>query len=238
MEIEQKVVLVTGASGGIGLAAARKLATQGAMLVLAARHQEKLSALAATLPNALAVPTDVTNPSEAQALVRGAIGHFGRIDILINCAGRAMFATVEKIEVDYYRALWELNVAAPLALMQLVIPHMRRQGGGLILNVSSMATRRYIPNIAAYASTKYALNALTLTARQELAKDNIVVSLIRPGVVDTDFGRNTPSPEPEALRFAADGTLLPHVLSPELIAEKISELIQSGEAELDVTGHT
>ena len=122
--------------------------------------------------------------------------------------------------------------------MQLVIPHMRQQGGGAILNVSSMSTRRTIPNIAGYASTKYALNALSLTARQELANDGIRISIIRASLVDTDFGQNAPSPEPVALRRAPDGSLLPNVLSPEKVAEKICELIRSGEAEFDLVQST
>ena len=234
MEIENKVIIVTGASSGIGLATAQKLANQGARVVLAARSREKLEQLAARLPGSLAAPADVTRFADAQNLVDRTLSNYGRIDGLVNCAGQGMFAPVEKVDLDEYRTLLELNVVAPLQLMQLVIPQMRKQGGGTILNVSSMSTRRYIPNIAGYASTKYALNALSLTARQELAGDGIVVSIIRASLVDTDFGQNAPSPEPGALRRAPDGSLLPSVLSPEQVAEKISELIRSGEAEFDL----
>lgn len=236
MDINHKVIIITGASSGIGRAAARKLATEGARLVLAARSRERLQQIAAELAGSLVVPTDVTRFSESQNLIEQTVAAFGRVDVLINGAGQAMFSPVDQIDLTVYRALLELNVVAPLTLMQLVIPHMRRQGGGTILNVSSMASTRYIPNISGYASTKYALSALSLTARQELAKDGIVISLIRPGIVNTDFGRNTPQPEPNSLRFAPDGSLLPHVLSPEVVAEKISELLQSGEAELDLAG--
>jgi short-subunit dehydrogenase len=111
---------------------------------------------------------------------------------------------------------------------------MRIQGGGTILNISSLSSKKYIPKIAGYASTKYALNALSLTARQELAKDDIVVSIIRPNIVDTDFGRHTPSSEPDALRHASDGSVLPHVLTTETVAKKVAELIQSGEPEVDI----
>ncbi len=235
MEIENKVIIITGASSGIGWATAQTLATRGAKVVVAARNKDKLRALSGSLPGSLAIATDVTMLSEAQQLIDQTIANYGRLDGLVNCAGQAMFAPVEKIDPDQYRSLFELNVIAPLNLMRLAIPHMRKQGGGAILNVSSMATKRYIPNIAAYASAKYALNALSLTARQELAKEGIIVSIIRPSIVNTDFGQHTPRPEPDALRHAPDGSLLPHVLSPEKVAEKICELIQSGEAELDLT---
>ena len=111
---------------------------------------------------------------------------------------------------------------------------MRTQGGGTILNISSLSSKRYIPNIAGYASTKYALNALSLTAREELSKDNIVVSIICPYIVNTDFGKNAESPEPDSLRHAPDGSVLPTVLSPELVAKKVADILKSGEAEMDI----
>lgn len=234
MEIKDKVIVLTGASSGIGLATAKHLASQGAKLVLASRDSDKLQALTKSLPGSIPVPTDVTKSDEAKRLIDTTIEKFNRIDILINCAAQAMAKPVEHINLDEYRKVLELNVIAPLNLMQLVIPRMRKQGGGTILNISSQASLKYIPYIAGYASTKYALNNLSLTAREELEKDNIVVSIIRPGIVDTDFGKHTPSPEPDALRHAQDGKLLPHVISPETVAEKISELIQSGDAVLEL----
>lgn len=234
MVIKDKVVIITGASGGIGLVTAQYLAGQGAKIVLASRETEKLRALEKEIANSLAVPTDVTKPDEAKRLIDRTIEKFGRIDVLINGAAQAMAAPVEKINLDAYRKLLELNVVAPLNLMQLVIPHMRGAGGGTILNISSQASLKFIPYISGYASTKYALNSLSLTAREELAKDKVVVSLIRPGIVDTGFGQHTEFPEPDGLRHAPDGSLLPHVISPETVAEKIGELIQSGAAELDI----
>lgn len=234
MEIKDKVVIITGASSGIGKVTAKYLADLGGIIVLASRDKEKLTEVAKTLPRTLVVPTDVTRTDDIRRLVAETIAKFGRVDILLNCAAQAMFAPVSTIAIPEYRKIVELNVIAPLALMQEVIPAMRTQGGGTIINISSQASKKFIPNIAGYASTKYALNALSQTARLELAKDNITVSVILPGIVDTDFGKHTESPEPDALRHAPDGSLLPHVIAPEKVAAKIAELIRSGDAELDL----
>lgn len=234
VDIQNKVVIITGASSGIGLAIARKLLDAGARVVLAARNEGQLRLLEKELDGSLAIPADVTDPDQTSSLVEQTVAEFGRVDVLVNNAGRAMATPVEFIDVDEYRGVLELNVLAPLRLMQLVIPQMRRQGGGTIVNVSSQASTKYILFIAGYASAKFALNNLSLTAREELAKDGIVVSLIKPGIVDTDFGRHTPSPKPDSLRRAADGTLLPHVIAPETVADGVLELIRSGDAELNI----
>ncbi len=236
MTIDNDVIIVTGASSGIGLATAHHLAGLGARLVLAARNADALRELAAELPGAIAIPTDVTDPDEATRLVEQTIAQFGRIDVLVNNAGRAMAKPVEHIDLGEYTDLLELNVVAPLRLMQLVIPHLRAQGGGQIVNISSQASTTYIPYIAGYASTKFALNNLSLTAREELAKDDIVVSIVKPGIVDSDFGQNTPSPEPGHLRRAEDGSLLSHVIAPEAVAAAVAAIIDSGDAEINILG--
>jgi short-subunit dehydrogenase len=190
-------------------------------MTLVARDKSALKELEKAVPGSLAIPGDITKVDEAARAVEETIQKFGRIDVLINCAAKAMFARVEAIDLAQYGALLDLNVVAPLRLMQLVIPPMRKQGGGTILNISSLSSKRYIPNIAGYASTKYALNALSLTAREELSKD-------------TDFGKNAESPEPDFLRRAPDGSVLSTVLSPELVAKKVADILESGEAEMDV----
>lgn len=231
MEINDKVIILTGASSGIGLQTAKSLSAAGAKVVLAARASDKLTSAEKEIKNSFAVPTDVRKDSDLENLVNKTIEKFGRIDILINGAARGMFSIVENIDPDKYRELIELNVIAPLSLMKKVIPIMRKQGGGTILNISSLSSKRYIPNIAGYASTKYALNAISLTAREELAKDNIKVSIICPYIVNSDFGKNSIVPEPEALRYNPDGSVLPSVLTTQKVAEEIIKLIKSGEAE-------
>jgi NAD(P)-dependent dehydrogenase (short-subunit alcohol dehydrogenase family) len=234
MDIQGKVIIVTGASSGIGLAVARRLTDEGARVVLAARNEERLRELEKELDGSMAVPTDVTDADQATTLVERTVSELGRVDVLVNSAGRAMARPVERIDLDEYRDVLELNLVAPLRLLQLVIPEMRQRGGGAIVNVSSQASTKYIPFIAGYASTKSALNNLSLTAREELAEDGVVVSVIKPGIVDTDFGRHTPSPEPDSLRRTPEGGLLPHVIAPETVAAGVCELIRSGDPELDL----
>ena len=190
MEIKNKVVVVTGASGGIGLAIARELGRRGATLVLAARSADKLKEIAAEIPGSLAVPTDMTKQGDIKALIAQAKETFGRVDVLVNNAGVGLRSPVAEVNIEEYRAIMELNVFGVLRAMQEVVPLMRAQGGGLILNISSMVSKNYYPGMGAYASTKYALNALSLTARTELAGDHIVVSVFHPRMTATEFGAN------------------------------------------------
>ncbi len=228
MEIKNKAVLVTGASEGIGLAAARYLGRAGAKVALVARSAEKLAAAARDIPGSLAVAADLRQPAGVKKAVAETLQKFGRIDILINNAGQGIYGPVEKTDLDQYRAVMELNLFAPVALMQAVIPIMRRQGGGLILNVSSMVSKRYIPGLAAYASTKYALNAISFTAREELSPDKIIVSSMFPKMTATRFGVNAVNARTDA---RAAGQAAPGVDTPEQVAEKIGDLIRSEDAE-------
>jgi NADP-dependent 3-hydroxy acid dehydrogenase YdfG len=233
MEIKDKIVIVTGASGGIGAATSTYLAREGAKLVLAALSEKKLTELEREIPGSLIVPTDVRKSEDVKNLIEKTIEKYGRVDILINLAGQGMWAPVEKIDVEEYQKLFDLNVCGYLRAMQVVIPVMRAQRSGMIINVSSKLTTIHFPNEAGYASTKYAVNDLTLTARQELEKDGIVVSLIRPKLVQTDFGKHSVVPEPDALRDENNPNHPPMDM-PETVALKIGELIRSGDAELDL----
>lgn len=156
---------------------------------------------------------------------------FGRIDILVNNAGRGYDAFVENIDLKMFRELVELNFLGPLIAMQEVIPIMRKQKGGAIVNISSGTSLMNIPNIAAYSSLKRALNGLSLTAREELVKDNIKVSVVYPYITATNFGKNIMGGARKWDPTEENRDLLP-VDPPELIAEKILEAIETGKPEI------
>ncbi|HUZ92848.1 MAG TPA: SDR family NAD(P)-dependent oxidoreductase [Candidatus Paceibacterota bacterium] len=223
MKIKDSAIIVTGASAGIGLAAARVLAKRGASVVLAARSGEKLAELAEEIPNSLAVATDMRIPEDVRNLVDLALKKFGRIDVLVNNAGQGLRAPVESVDLEAYRDIMELNVFAVLRAMQAVIPVMRRQGGGMILNIGSLVSKNYFPGLAAYASTKYALNALSLTAREELKHDRIIVSVFHPKMTATGFGKNSLGEK----YSSAAGRPGMQVDSADAVAERIADQIES-----------
>jgi len=139
MDIKGKVVIVTGASQGIGLATAKLLSEKGAKIVLAARSEDLIKNLENELPDSYAIKTDVTKEEDVKNLVRKTIERFGRIDILINVAGQGIHGlSVEKTNIEEYRKVMDLNVFSVVRMMQEVIPHMRKQGEGMIINISSM----------------------------------------------------------------------------------------------------
>ena len=187
MQIENAVVLVTGASSGIGEATARAAAGQGARLVLAARRADRLAALAQKLGGALAVPCDVTDPQQVDRLVRTAVEAFGRVDVLVNNAGQGLQASVEETDLADFRALLEPNLVAPLALMQAVLPLMRARGAGSIVNVSSGTTFANAPGTGGYVASKIALERLSAIAREELAGTGVTVSTVIPFATSTEF---------------------------------------------------
>ncbi|HUC31527.1 MAG TPA: SDR family NAD(P)-dependent oxidoreductase, partial [Candidatus Paceibacterota bacterium] len=231
-----KVIIVTGASDGIGEATAKKLARAGAKVVLAARNDEKLAKLAHELPGSVAVHTDMTQQADIQNLIDRTMEIDGRIDILINNAGQGMMGPAEHVDIDKYKHIMNLNVYGPLYAMQLAIPHMRAEGGGMILNISSRVSKNYYPNLSAYASTKYALNAISLTAREELKKDNIIVSVFHPKMTATSFGKNSANVDPtEAAAFYERAKAAGRDIdTAEQVAEKILEQIISEAPEAEM----
>lgn len=154
MKPEEAVIMITGASSGIGEATARAALQAGARVILLARRKQRIDALAETSVNALAVACDVTQAAQIDNAVRLGMARFGRIDVLINNAGQGLYAAIDEIDAAEFRALLDLNLIAPLMMMQAVIPQMRRQGAGRIINVSSGATLSTYPGSAAYTSSK------------------------------------------------------------------------------------
>ena len=191
MEISGKVAIVTGASSGIGLETAKLLAASGASVALVARSKDRLDALAKSLAGSLVVQADMSNEEDVKGMVGSVEKHFGRIDILVNNAGRGYDASVEKTDAQEFRGLFELDVVGPLIAMQMVIPIMRKNGGGAIINISSATALMRLPNMAAYSSLKRALAGISLTASEELKKDNIAVGVVYPYITLTDFEKNT-----------------------------------------------
>lgn len=186
-----QVVIITGASSGIGAATARRLVRGGAKVVISARRAEPLQALAKEIDptgaSVLAVAGDVTSDADRRQLVGAALGQFGRIDALVNNAGYGTRGPVEIVPVDAIRKNFETNVFALIALTQLVLPHLRERGTGCIVNIGSVAGKIARPLSSIYDSTKHALEALTDGLRGELKPFGIHVSLIRPGFIVTEF---------------------------------------------------
>lgn len=193
MELTGKVVVVTGASMGIGEAIAKAFATQGASVVLLSRDTARAEAARARigfLDRTVALSCDVRNSEEIDRVLALTLHHFRRVDVWINNAGHGLLDSVAQMEMHACRDLFETNFFGALSAMQAVIPVMRQQGSGTIINVSSVAGHIPLPFHAAYGASKFALNAIGKAARIELKKDNIQVLTVCPGYVRTDFGRN------------------------------------------------
>ncbi len=205
MRIDGKVVLVTGASEGIGAACAAEFAASGAKVAVASRNLEKLRAAAPE--GALAVAADVTTGAGRQEIVGRTLERYGAIDILINNAGAGIYQPSWEIPLEDARYLMELNFFAPLALTQLVVPGMRQRKSGMIVNVGSIGGKVTLPWLTVYSATKYALGALTEGQRVELMRDGIRTMIVCPGYVQTRFQQNVlrgaaPEKVRDARRFA------------------------------------
>lgn len=190
-DLSRRVAIVTGASAGIGEATARMLAREGVRVAVCARRKDRLERLAAEIASRggeIAVfPIDVTDATAVQAMVADVLARWDRVDALINNAGRGLVARFEQTTADELRALLELNVVAVLTATQAVLPAMRRQGRGHIVNVSSIVGRRNVPYRAAYGATKFALGGLSEALRVELEGTGIDVSLVYPIYTATEF---------------------------------------------------
>ncbi|MES1023902.1 SDR family oxidoreductase [Gloeocapsa sp. BRSZ] len=191
--LSEQVILITGASTGIGAALAKTLSERymGIRLAIAARRVEKLENVADFCRKAgaevLIVPTDLEKIEQVEAIVAKVIAHFGRIDALVNNAGYGQMGPVELIPIEAIQKQFQVNLIAPLALIRAVVPQMRNQGGGRIINISSLGGRLAFPFGGLYSSSKFALEGLSDALRMELEPFNIKVSVIEPGPVSTNF---------------------------------------------------
>ena len=229
MDVKDKVVIVTGASSGIGEATAKLLSQKGAKVVLAARSKEKIEALSKSLAISLAIQTDVTQENQIKEMIKKTVEHFGRVDILVNNVGRGYDALVEEIDTDRFRELFALDLVAPVVAIQAVLPFMKKQKQGSIVNVSSGTALMALPNMSAYSSLKRALVGISLTAREELKEYNINVSVVYPYITLTDFEKNTLKEKNKEREWSAN---VKPGDSAEYIAEKILEAIETGNAEV------
>jgi hypothetical protein len=191
---QDKVVIITGASSGIGLETALAFAREGARVVLAARTQTKLQAVVDAQPEFRGrlhiVPADVTKEEDVRRLVSTTIAQLGRIDILVNNAGIGMRADIAETPVDDARALMEVNFCGPLRCIQAVLPQMRQQKSGQIVNIGSVLSAVVSARNGIYCASKFALLALTDTLRMELHGTGIEVISVWPAYTDTPFFDN------------------------------------------------
>ncbi|HEX5974904.1 MAG TPA: SDR family NAD(P)-dependent oxidoreductase [Rubrobacteraceae bacterium] len=190
--LDGKVAVVTGASSGIGEATAEALAREGAAIVAAARREDRLAGLVERIEDeggrVLAAVCDVTDESQAHGLISKAREEFGSVDILVNNAGVMLLSTVGKGLSDEWRTMFEVNVMGLLYATDAAVEVMKRQGSGHLVNVSSVAGRKVTRDSSGvYAGTKHAVVAISEGLRQELLEDNIRVTVVEPGAVETEL---------------------------------------------------
>jgi len=225
---QDQVVVITGASAGIGAALAEELDRRGARLVLVARRREPLQALAARLGDALPVAADVTRREQVDAAMAAALARFGRVDAWVNNAGRGITRPLLQLTDADVDDMVAVNVKSVLYGMQAVLPHLTGRGTGAIVNVSSMLGRVPVATIrSAYSAAKAAVNSLTETLRLELAQSHpgVRVQLVLPGIVATGFGLN-------ALGGGPDSRVLPGAQEVGEVARVIADGMAAGRADI------
>lgn len=189
--IAGKTIVITGASSGMGAAAARHLAAKGANVVLGARRSDRIDTLAAELSEAghkaIAVVTDVTRQEDLRKLIDAAIQTYGRIDVLINNAGVMPLSPMDRVRVDEWDQMIDVNVKGVLYGIAAALPYMKEQKSGHIINLSSVAGHKLFGGSAVYSATKFAVRALSEGLRQEMAPYNIRTTIISPGAVKTEL---------------------------------------------------
>ena len=206
--IAGKVVIITGASSGLGEAAARELARGGAKLIFGARRIDRLRGLADELgiDRDAAVETDVTNFADVKRLVDGAVERHGRVDVIINNAGVMPHSPLDRLKVEDWSWMIDVNVKGVLHGIAAVLPHMQTQKSGHVISVSSVAGHKVRPGAAVYAATKRAVRVISEGLRQEVKPWNIRVTVISPGAVSTELSSSITEPDAAAMfeRYYAD----------------------------------
>lgn len=197
--IEGKIVVITGASSGLGEATSRLLSAEGASVVLGARRVDRLQSLADELTRggrkALAIATDVVHRDQVQKLIDTAAQTYGRIDVLINNAGLMPQALLERLKVDEWEQMIDINIKGVLYGIAAALPYMKQQKSGHFINVSSVAGHKVGPGFAVYAATKWGVRALSEGLRQEVKPYNIRTTVISPGAVATELPNSVTDPD-------------------------------------------
>ncbi len=222
-ELDDKVAVVTGASSGIGEATAEALAAEGASVVVAARREERLADLSKRIEGnggrVLAAACDVADEGQAHGLIQKAEEEFGRVDILVNNAGVMLLSTVGKGLSEEWRQMFDVNVLGLLYTTDAAIETMKRQGSGHLVNISSVAGRKVTRDSSGvYAGSKFAVGAISEGLRQELLEDNIRVTIVEPGAVETELADHITD---EDARQSLGGLLNLEILQAEDIANAI-----------------
>ena len=193
MSIEGKVIVITGASSGIGEATARELASRGAKVVLGARRTERLETLVNELRqegrDAMFFKTDVTQLADVQNLARQALDAYGRLDVFINNAGIMPLSNLDQLKIDEWNRMIDVNIRGVLHGIAAALPHFKQMRAGQFINVSSLGGRIAVRTAAVYCGTKFAVHAISEALRQEVGGD-IRVTVISPGVVESDLAES------------------------------------------------
>jgi len=191
MNTDQKIIVITGASSGLGEATARLLAAKGAAIIMGARRLERIERIAEEITaaggRALAVRTDVSDRSQVQNLVETAVAIYGRVDVIINNAGVMPLSRLDSLKVEEWEQMIDINLKGVLYGVAAVLPYMQKAESGQIINVASTAGHRVGPTTAVYSATKYAVRALSEGLRQEVTPFNIRTTIISPGASATEL---------------------------------------------------
>ena len=235
-----RVAVITGASRGIGAAIGESLAEEGCRLALAARSEERLNQVAEQLrrrhsAEVLTVPTDISDTRQARALIETVEAHFGAVDILVNNAGMGIYGAVDELDLDDLRHVFEVNFFGALAALQAAAEVMRRQGGGTIVNVSSIVGKFPQPLGGGYTATKFALQGASGAARAELKRDNIDLILVCPGLTETEFSQHSRISVPGAEHREGERHSLTRGVEPGRVGRRTVKAIKRGEREVYIT---
>lgn len=187
MDLQNKVAVITGASSGIGASIATHLDAAGMKLVLTARSLQKLTDLASKLQNAVVLPGEITDPTLPKQLLEKAIAEFGQLDVVINNAGIMHMMSIEDADVEALCTMIRVNFEAVVRISYAVLPYLKQQGSGFIVNISSISGLKTTPMTGVYDGTKHALEAFTDSLRMELAGSGVGVATVEPGAVATNL---------------------------------------------------